>query len=237
MTATLELQNVTRNFEQGEETINVLRGIDLSIAPGEIVALVGPSGAGKTTLLQIAGLLELPSSGNVIMNGENCNNLSDKARTDLRREFAGFVYQFHYLLQEFSAMENVMLPGLIAGYTRRACKERAEELLEKLGLSHRLNHRPKKLSGGEQQRVAIARAIANRPKILLADEPTGNLDMTTAEIVFKEMIKLVRDTGLSALIATHNLDLAAKMDRSVRLVEGKLKVLLKCVYQNIFSPP
>ncbi|MBM3633433.1 MAG: ABC transporter ATP-binding protein [Alphaproteobacteria bacterium] len=225
MTATLELQNVTRNFEQGEETINVLRGIDLSIAPGEIVALVGPSGAGKTTLLQIAGLLELPSSGNVIMNGENCNNLSDKARTDLRREFAGFVYQFHYLLQEFSAMENVMLPGLIAGYTRRACKERAEELLEKLGLSHRLNHRPKKLSGGEQQRVAIARAIANRPKILLADEPTGNLDMTTAEIVFKEMIKLVRDTGLSALIATHNLDLAAKMDRSVRLVEGKLKVL------------
>lgn len=225
MTATLELQNVTRNFEQGEETINVLRGIDLSIAPGEIVALVGPSGAGKTTLLQIAGLLELPSSGNVIMNGENCNNLSDKARTDLRREFAGFVYQFHYLLQEFSAMENVMLPGLIAGYTRRACKERAEELLEKLGLSHRLNHRPKKLSGGEQQRVAIARAIVNRPKILLADEPTGNLDMTTAEIVFKEMIKLVRDTGLSALIATHNLDLAAKMDRSVRLVEGKLKVL------------
>lgn len=223
MTATLELQNVTRNFEQGEETINVLRGIDLSIAPGEIVALVGPSGAGKTTLLQIAGLLELPSGGNVIMNGENCNNLSDKARTDLRREFAGFVYQFHYLLQEFSAMENVMLPGLIAGHGRRVCKERAEELLEKMGLSHRLNHRPKKLSGGEQQRVAIARAIANRPKILLADEPTGNLDMTTAEIVFKEMIKLVRDTGLSALIATHNLDLAAKMDRSVRLVEGKLK--------------
>ena len=172
MTATLELQNVIRNFEQGEETINVLRGIDLSIAPGEIVALVGPSGAGKTTLLQIAGLLELPSGGNVIMNGENCNYLSDKARTGLRREFAGFVYQFHYLLQEFSAMENVMLPGLIAGHGRQECKERAKELLEKMGLSHRLNHRPKKLSGGEQQRVAIARAIANRPKILLADEPT-----------------------------------------------------------------
>ena len=225
MTATLELKDISRSFQQGDETINVLRGIDLTIAPGEIVALVGPSGAGKTTLLQIAGLLELPSDGTVMMNGQNCNNLSDGARTDLRREFAGFVYQFHYLLQEFSALENVMLPGLIAGRTRAESKKRAIELLEKMGLSHRLHHRPKKLSGGEQQRVAIARAIANSPKILLADEPTGNLDMVTAEIVFNEMVKLVRDTKLSALVATHNLELAAKMDRSVRLVEGKLKKL------------
>lgn len=225
MKPTLELKDVARSFTQGEETIDVLRGIDLKIAPGEIVALVGPSGAGKTTLLQIAGLLELPSGGTVIMNGQNCNDLSDGMRTNLRREFAGFVYQFHYLLHEFSALENVMLPGLIAGHTREESKSRAEQLLEKMGLSHRLHHRPKKLSGGEQQRVAIARAIANSPKILLADEPTGNLDMTTADVVFSEMLKLVRDTGLSALVATHNLDLAAKMDRSVRLVEGKLKKL------------
>jgi lipoprotein-releasing system ATP-binding protein len=222
MTSTLELKKIKRSFIQGDETINVLKGIDLKIAPGEIVALVGPSGAGKTTLLQIAGLLELPTGGTVIMNGQNCNDLSDAARTALRREFAGFVYQFHYLLQEFSALENVMLPGLIAGRSRSECKSRAEDLLAKMGLSHRLHHRPKKLSGGEQQRVAIARAIANNPKILLADEPTGNLDMTTAETVFNEMVKLVRDTGLAALVATHNLDLAAKMDRSVRLVEGKL---------------
>jgi lipoprotein-releasing system ATP-binding protein len=222
MTATLTLQNITRTFQQGDETIHVLRGVDLTIAPGEIVALVGPSGAGKTTLLQIAGLLELPNEGTVLMNGQNCNRLSDGERTDLRRAFAGFVYQFHYLLQEFSALENVMLPGLIAGHPRAQCRKRAEELLEKMALSHRLHHRPKKLSGGEQQRVAIARAIANSPKILLADEPTGNLDMSTADTVFNEMVKLVRDTGLSALVATHNLDLAAKMDRSVRLVEGKL---------------
>jgi lipoprotein-releasing system ATP-binding protein len=222
MTPTLELKKIKRSFKQGDETIQVLKGIDLKIAPGEIVALVGPSGAGKTTLLQIAGLLELPSDGTVIMNGQNCNDLTDAQRTALRREYAGFVYQFHYLLQEFSALENVMLPGLIAGQSRAQCKQRAEELLANLGLSHRLHHRPKKLSGGEQQRVAIARAIANGPKILLADEPTGNLDTSTAETVFQEMLKLVRDTGLSALIATHNLDLAAKMDRSVRLVDGKL---------------
>ena len=222
MTPTLHLKGVTRSFQQGEETIHVLRGVDLTIAPGEIVALVGPSGAGKTTLLQIAGLLELPSSGEVMMNGQNCNNLSDTVRTSLRREFAGFVYQFHYLLQEFSALENVMLPCLIAGQKRAQSKLLAESLLNKLGLGHRLHHRPKKLSGGEQQRVAIARAIANKPKILLADEPTGNLDMETAETVFHEMTKLVRDTGLSALVATHNLDLAAKMDRSVQLVGGVL---------------
>jgi lipoprotein-releasing system ATP-binding protein len=222
MKPTLELKKVVRNFTQGDETIHVLRGVDLKIAPGEIVALVGPSGAGKTTLLQIAGLLELPSDGTVNMNGQNCNDLTDAQRTALRREFAGFVYQFHYLLQEFSALENVMLPNLIAGRPRSESKNRAAELLDKMGLSHRLHHRPKKLSGGEQQRVAIARAIANNPKILLADEPTGNLDMTTADTVFNEMVKLVRDTGLSALVATHNLDLAAKMDRSVRLIDGML---------------
>lgn len=222
MTPTLQLKDITRSFQQGDKTIDVLKGIDLAIAPGEIVALVGPSGAGKTTLLQIAGLLELPSGGEVLMNGKNCNDLPDHDRTSLRREFAGFVYQFHYLLQEFSALENVMLPGLIAGKSRKICKARAEELLTKMGLSHRLHHRPKKLSGGEQQRVAIARAIANSPKILLADEPTGNLDFSTADTVFNEMVKLVRDTGLSALVATHNLDLAAKMDRSVRLVDGRL---------------
>ncbi|MBX9805636.1 MAG: ABC transporter ATP-binding protein [Alphaproteobacteria bacterium] len=222
MTQALELQNVTRSFVQGEETIHVLRGVDLKIAPGEIVALVGPSGAGKTTLLQIAGLLELPSDGMVMMNGKDCNNLTDAERTALRREFAGFVYQFHFLLQEFSALENVMLPCLIAGQSRARSIERAEFLLNKMGLSHRLHHRPKKLSGGEQQRVAIARAIANQPKILLADEPTGNLDMSTAESVFNEMVTLVRDTGLAALVATHNLELAAKMDRSVKLIDGKL---------------
>jgi lipoprotein-releasing system ATP-binding protein len=222
MKPSLILKGVTRNFAQGSETIHVLRGIDLTIAPGEIVALVGPSGAGKTTLLQIAGLLELPSSGDVIMNDQNCNQLNDGMRTALRLKFAGFVYQFHYLLQEFSALENVMLPCLIAGLPRAAAKERAKNLLAKMGLSHRLSHRPKKLSGGEQQRVAIARAIANQPRILLADEPTGNLDMTTSDTVFKEMLQLVRDTGLSALIATHNLELATKMDRTVRLVDGHL---------------
>lgn len=222
MAHTLQLKKITRSFQQGDQVIQVLKGIDLKIAPGEIVALVGPSGAGKTTLLQIAGLLELPSEGTVIMNGKDCNNLVDGERTALRCEFAGFVYQFHYLLQEFSALENVMLPLLIAGKTRAQAKIRSEDLLGSLGLSHRLHHRPMKLSGGEQQRVAIARAVANAPKILLADEPTGNLDMVTAETVFNEMLKLVRETGLSALVATHNLDLAAKMDRSVRLIEGKL---------------
>lgn len=222
MTSTLVLKKITRSFQQGDEVIQVLKGIDLEIVPGEVVALVGPSGAGKTTLLQIAGLLELPNEGVVIMNGKDCNNLVDGERTSLRREFAGFVYQFHYLLQEFSALENVMLPLLIAGNTRPQARVRAEDLLRSLGLGHRLHHRPMKLSGGEQQRVAIARAVANSPKILLADEPTGNLDMMTAESVFNEMLKLVRETGLSALIATHNLDLATKMDRSVRLIEGKL---------------
>ncbi|MBM3468560.1 MAG: ABC transporter ATP-binding protein [Alphaproteobacteria bacterium] len=223
MTVVLELKNIVRNFHQADEIIHVLKEINLKIAPGQIVALVGPSGAGKTTLLQIAGLLELPSKGTVQMNGQNCNQLTDTERTALRCQFAGFVYQFHYLLQEFSALENVMLPCLIAGQSRPKAKARAEDLLKRMGLKHRLHHRPKKLSGGEQQRVAIARAIANEPKILLADEPTGNLDTSTADAVFNEMLSLVRETGLSALVATHNLDLAAKMDRTVRLADGKLK--------------
>lgn len=222
MTLVLELKNVVRRFQQGEETIEVLKNIDLQIKPGEIVALVGASGAGKTTLLQIAGLLEYPNDGVVMMNERNCNDLTDAKRTEFRREFAGFVYQFHYLLQEFSALENVMLPLLISGCSKKEAKVKAQDLLIKMGLSHRLHHRPKKLSGGEQQRVAIARAIANTPKILLADEPTGNLDSVTSEAVFGEMLKLVRETGLSALIATHNLELAARMDRSVLLKEGKL---------------
>ncbi len=221
--STLLLQSVQRSFKQGDaQDVSVLRGIDLAIKPGEIVALLGPSGSGKTTLLQIAGLLEFPSSGEVFMDGVNCNLLDDAKRTALRRQFAGFVYQFHHLLPEFTALENVMLPQLIAGQSVSQARQKSIVLLEKLKLGHRLSHRPKKLSGGEQQRVAIARALANDPKMLLADEPTGNLDTQTSDIVFSEMLTLVRETGLSALIATHNLDLAAKMDRVVHLKEGVL---------------
>lgn len=221
---TLVLDSVTRSFNQGEEQVNVLRHVSLTIQPGEIVALVGQSGAGKSTLLQIAGLLEPPSSGKVWVNGKDTSTLSDLEKTALRRNYIGFVYQFHYLLPEFSALENVVIPQLIAGKSEAAAKARAEELLSSLGLSHRFLHRPKKLSGGEQQRVAIARAIANTPKILLADEPTGNLDYQTSDIVFGEMLKIVRETGLSALIATHNPDLAAKMDRIVLVKDGTLAV-------------
>jgi lipoprotein-releasing system ATP-binding protein len=220
--STLQLINIARSFQQAEETVEVLKGIQLDIRAGEVVALVGPSGAGKTTLLQIAGLLEPPSSGEVIMAGTACSKLDDVKRTELRRTYVGFVYQFHHLLPEFTAIENVIIPQLIKGVLPQQAQQRAEELLNKLGLGHRLNHRPKKLSGGEQQRVAIARALANQPKLLLADEPTGNLDMHTSDIVFDEMLHLVRETGLSALIATHNLDLAARMDRMVHLKDGRL---------------
>lgn len=218
----LELRNVTRLFQQGDEEIHVLKGVNLLVNSGEIVALVGPSGAGKSTLLQIAGLLELPTSGNVLMNGTSCNELNDNQRTELRRHYAGFVYQFHHLLPEFTALENVMLPQLIAGKTKKEARLRAENLLDRLGLKERYLHRPKKLSGGEQQRVAIARAVANNPRILLADEPTGNLDTHTSDVVFEEMLSFVRGTGLGALIATHNLELAKKMDRVVRLSDGVL---------------
>ena len=189
---------------------------------GEIVALIGPSGSGKSTLLQIAGLLETPSSGEIYLNRQNCSKLGDGLRTLLRRDFLGFVYQYHNLLPDFSAEENVMLPQLIAGRKAKAARERAAWLLERLNLGSRLKHRPAEMSGGEQQRVAIARALANAPKLLLADEPTGNLDPKTSDVVFAELLNIVKETGLSALIATHNMELASAMDRKVRLEDGRL---------------
>ncbi len=219
---TLSIKDITRSFQQGEETLEILHGISFDINPGEIVALVGHSGAGKSTLLQIAGLLEPPTTGQVIMSGRDTAGMSEDERTMLRNQYVGFVYQFHHLLPEFSALENVMMPQLIAGISTPDAEARARDLLTKLGLSHRVDHRPKKLSGGEQQRVAIARALANSPKILLADEPTGNLDYATSDVVFAEMMQLVRDTGMSALIATHNPDLAKRMDRIIEIKAGTL---------------
>lgn len=219
---TLSIKDITRSFQQGEETLEILHGISFDINPGEIVALVGHSGAGKSTLLQIAGLLEPPTTGQVIMSGRDTAGMSEDERTMLRNQYVGFVYQFHHLLPEFSALENVMMPQLIAGISTPDAEARARDLLIKLGLSHRVDHRPKKLSGGEQQRVAIARALANSPKILLADEPTGNLDYATSDVVFAEMMQLVRDTGMSALIATHNPDLAKRMDRIIEIKAGTL---------------
>lgn len=220
--AGLRLETIRRSFSQGKDTLHVLNGAELSIQPGEIVALVGPSGAGKSTLLHIAGLLERPDQGEVWLGGEACGKLSEDRRTTLRRSHLGFVYQYHHLLPEFSALENVVLPQMIAGTSRKAAAERALELLERMGLAARAEHRPGQLSGGEQQRVAICRALANAPKVLLADEPTGNLDPHTAEGVFRELISLVRSSGVAALIATHNPELAARMDRMVRLQDGVL---------------
>lgn len=219
---TLSVRNITRSFQQADETLEILHGVSFDIKPGEIVALVGHSGAGKSTLLQIAGLLEPPSSGQVIMSGRDTAGLSETERTALRNKYVGFVYQFHHLLPEFSALENVMMPQLIAGASMSEARMQAESLLTKLGLAHRLDHRPKKLSGGEQQRVAIARALANSPKILLADEPTGNLDYATSDVVFAEMMQLVRETNMSALIATHNPELAKRMDRIIEIKAGRL---------------
>jgi lipoprotein-releasing system ATP-binding protein len=218
----LRLDQVHRSFRQGEATLEVLRGVDFGLAAGELAALVGPSGSGKSTLLQIAGLLELPSGGEVYVKGRACGALGDTERTGLRRDAIGFVYQFHHLLPEFTAAENVMMPMRIAGLAKGEARARAMELLGQLGLTARAEHRPSQLSGGEQQRVAIARAIANRPALLLADEPTGNLDQSTAEVVFAELVELVRGHGMAALIATHNDALAARMDRTVRLVDGVL---------------
>lgn len=218
----LELSAVTRRFGEGERAVDVLKGADLVLRPGELVALVGPSGAGKSTLLHITGLLERPTGGRIIIDGEDCSGLGDAARTQLRRETVGFVYQFHHLLPEFSALENVMIPQMINGLSRSQARERATQLLEMVGLAGRLDHRPAKLSGGEQQRVAIVRAIANVPRVLLADEPTGNLDPQTAADVFSQLTKIVRLTGLSALIATHNFELARKMDRTLELRDGLL---------------
>ncbi|MEZ5875600.1 MAG: ABC transporter ATP-binding protein [Hyphomicrobiales bacterium] len=218
----LRLEHLERGFTQGDRRIDVLKEASASFYPGETVALLGPSGAGKSTLLHIAGLLEQPDSGAVIIDGVDCGTLGDNERTRVRRMEVGFVYQFHHLLPEFSALENVALPQLILGATKTDAETRAKDLLETLGLAERWDHRPAELSGGEQQRVAIARAVANRPKVLLADEPTGNLDPHTAERVFEELMRLVNEEGVAAVVATHNLDLAARMDRTLRLMDGHL---------------
>jgi lipoprotein-releasing system ATP-binding protein len=218
----LELRGVARVYRGDAGELAVLRGADLTVHSGEIVALVAPSGAGKSTLLHVAGLLDRPDDGSVLIEGRDAGSLPDAARTAIRRDTIGFVYQFHHLLAEFSALENVVLPQMIAGRSRRVAEDRAQTLLTAFGLGARLGHLPGKLSGGEQQRVAIGRALANRPKLLLADEPTGNLDVATAEAVFAELLAIVRDHGLAALIATHNPDLAARMDRTVTLREGRL---------------
>jgi len=214
---------VQRRYHQGEGTLEILRGTDLAIWPGELVALVAPSGAGKSTLLHVAGLLERPDGGEVYIGGQPTAGMSDGERTRLRREEMGFVYQFHHLLPEFSALENVVLPQLIRGLARKEAEARAAELLGFLGLKERLPHRPAELSGGEQQRVAIARAVANGPRLLFADEPTGNLDPQTAGRVFSILLQLVRASGLAALIATHNMELAARMDRRVTIRDGMIE--------------
>jgi len=218
----LVLGGLERTYMQGENALHVLRGVDLVLQPGEIVGLVGPSGAGKSTLLHIAGLLEKPDAGEVYLDGVDTTTMDDGARTAMRRSHIGFVYQFHHLLPEFTALENVVLPQRVAGLGKGEAEERAGQLLSFLGLGERQTHRPGELSGGEQQRVAIARAVANAPRILLADEPTGNLDPDTAEYVFDVLLRLVHGTGLAALIATHNLEFAARMDRRVTLREGRL---------------
>ena len=219
----LVTRGLRRSFTQGHVTIEVLRGIDLEVAPGEIVALLGPSGSGKSTLLQAVGLLEGGFQGSIRLAGEEAAELDDDGRTRLRRDLLGFVYQFHHLLPEFNAVENVILPQLVRDADPKAARARAEQLLGALRLSERLDHRPSKLSGGEQQRVAVARALANRPPLILADEPTGNLDEHTADAVLGEFLNLVRGEGSAALVATHNDRLAAKMDRVVKLHEGRLE--------------
>ena len=216
----LGLKGIAKTFHQGERALGVLRNVSLEVKSGELVALVGPSGAGKSTLLHIAGLLERADAGEVVINGQSTTKLDDDARTALRRNAIGFVYQYHHLLPEFSALENVALPQMIAGRTKGEARARAAELLDTVGLTERAEHRPGRLSGGEQQRVAIARGLANGPAILFADEPTGNLDPHTADDVFEMLLKLARGAGLAVLIATHNLDLAARMDRTLKLEEG-----------------
>ena len=219
----VRLTGLTRSFEQGGERIDVLRGIDLTIMPGEIVALLGPSGTGKSTLLQAVGLLEGGFGGRIEIAGVDATQLAASERTSLRRSHLGFVYRFHHLLPDFNAEENVVLPQLIAGTAREQASARSRELLTALGLEHRLTHRPSQLSGGEQQRVAVARALANRPQLVLADEPTGNLDEVTSDKVLAQFLELVRGQGSAALVATHNERLAARMDRIVRIHEGVLE--------------
>ncbi len=222
MAEALRLDAVSRSYRSGDTDLHVLLAADLTLAPGEIVALVAPSGAGKSTLLHLAGLLERPDSGRVLVGGQDAGTLPDSGRTAIRRDRIGFVYQAHHLLPEFSALENVVLPQLIAGRPRGAARTRAHALLAAFGLAGRTGHLPGKLSGGEQQRVAIARALANAPGLLLADEPTGNLDVATSAQVFAELLHAVRDQGVAALVATHNPDLAAQMDRRITLREGRL---------------
>jgi len=216
----LFLRAIARRFRQGDSTLDILKSAELAVWPGQSVALIAPSGAGKSTLLHIAGLLEQPDAGEVYVDSVATSNLTDMQRTRIRRSDIGFVYQFHHLLPEFSAVENVMLPQMIRGLKRSEARTRASELLSYLGLKDRLEHRPAELSGGEQQRVAIARAVANAPRVLLADEPTGNLDQRTSERVFATMSQLVRASGLAAIVATHNLDIAAQMDRRVTIRDG-----------------
>ena len=222
---TLKLEHITRSFGKGNTKLEILKDINLSVNAGEIVALVGPSGSGKSTLLHIAGLLDTPTSGTIEISGQNASKMNDSGRTKLRQNNIGFVYQSHLLLPDFNALENVMMPQMIAGKKQKDAEQWARELLTKVGLSHRFKHRAGQLSGGEQQRVAIARALANKPAVLLADEPTGNLDPKKADEVFNMFINIVRETGLSALLATHNPELAAKMDRRISVVDGVIQEL------------
>ncbi len=218
----LRAEGLEKTFTQGGQSLTVLHDLSLSIEKGEMVALVGPSGSGKSTLLQMVGLLDQPTSGRIMIAGKDASQMNDQERTALRRDYIGFVYQYHYLQPEFSALENVILPQMIKGKKKKEAKVRAESLLTALGLSHRLTHRPARLSGGEQQRVAIARALANSPRLLLADEPTGNLDPETSADVFEILIELVRQSGIGAMIATHNIDLAMQMDRVLKVENGRL---------------
>ena len=219
----LELASIKKSFSKGNSNkIEVLKGVDLQLFPGEIVALVAPSGAGKSTLLQIAGLLDKPLSGKIFIDGQEIQSKSDNQLTMIRRREIGFVYQFHHLLPEFSSRENIDLPQLANGFPSKDAQRRSNELLDLVNLANRSNHRPAELSGGEQQRIAICRALANKPKIILADEPTGNLDQNTTLSVFESLLKIVKKTNLAALIATHNLDLAKRMDRVVELIDGKI---------------
>jgi lipoprotein-releasing system ATP-binding protein len=223
----LRLERVARRYRQGEATVEVFRDVSLAVARGELVALVGQSGAGKSSLLHMAGLLEAPSEGEIRIDGVSAASLADSERTRLRRDRIGFVYQAHHLLPEFSALENVVIPQLIAGKQRRDAEQEATRILERLGLGKRLSHRPAQLSGGEQQRVAIARALANHPSLLLADEPTGNLDPKTAAGVFAALVDLVHAEGLAALVATHNSDLADRLDRALLLHDGRLSEMVR----------
>ena len=218
----LSLRDIKRTFVQGDRRLEVLKGVTLDLKPGEIVALVGQSGSGKSTLLHIAGLLERPDAGDIVVGGKSAGAAGDRERTVMRRQFLGFVYQYHHLLPEFSAIENVMLPQMLNGKSRAEARRRATDLLAMVQLKERADHRPGRLSGGEQQRVAIARAVANAPRVLLADEPTGNLDASTADAVFRQLLGLVRETGMAALVATHNPELASRMDRTVTLKDGTL---------------